>query len=54
VSEALLDKFSFWSSDTKNPAAKTLTVRKVGIKLSNLIHIEKKNPVEQRTLPEYF
>jgi nucleotidyltransferase/DNA polymerase involved in DNA repair len=54
VAEALLDKFSFWSSDTKNPAAKTLTVRKVGIKLSNLIHIEKKNPVEQRTLPEYF
>ena len=54
VVEALLDKFSFWSSDTKNPATKAITVRKVGIKLSNLIHIEKKNPVEQRTLPEYF
>jgi DNA polymerase IV (DinB-like DNA polymerase) len=48
VIEALLDKFSFWTSDTKNP------VRKVGIKLSNLNHKEKKNPIKQRTLPEFI
>jgi DNA polymerase IV (archaeal DinB-like DNA polymerase) len=47
VIEALLDKFSFWTLDTRNP------VRKVGIKLSNLIHIEK-NPIKQRTLPEFI
>jgi DNA polymerase IV (archaeal DinB-like DNA polymerase) len=48
VIETLLDKFSFWTSDTKNP------VRKVGIKLSNLNHKDKKNPIKQRTLPEFI
>jgi DNA polymerase IV (DinB-like DNA polymerase) len=48
ATKALLDKFSFRTSDTKNP------VRKVGIKLSNLIHIERKNPVEQRTISEFI
>jgi len=48
VIETLLDKFSFWTSDTKNP------VRKVGIKLSNLNQKEKKNPIKQRTLPEFI
>jgi DNA polymerase IV (DinB-like DNA polymerase) len=48
VIETLLDKFSFWTSDTKNP------IRKVGIKLSNFNHKEKKNPIKQRTLPEFI
>jgi DNA polymerase IV (DinB-like DNA polymerase) len=48
VIETLLDKFSLWTSDTKIPA------RKVGIKLSNLNHKEKKNLIKQRTLPEFI
>jgi DNA polymerase IV (archaeal DinB-like DNA polymerase) len=48
VIETLLNKFSFWTSDTKNP------VRKVGIKLSNLNQKEKKNPIKQRTLQEFI
>jgi DNA polymerase IV (DinB-like DNA polymerase) len=46
--EVLVDKFSFSSSDTSNTTTKTFTVRKVGIKLSNLIHIEQKKQSEQK------
>ena len=55
VIEDLLDKFSFSSfSPHKNSTTNTFTVRKVGIKLSNLIRIEKKKPPDQKTLLDYF
>lgn len=55
VIEDLLDKFSFSSSSPhKNSTTNKFTVRKVGIKLSNLIRIEKKKPPEQKTLLDYF
>jgi DNA polymerase IV (archaeal DinB-like DNA polymerase) len=55
VIEDLLDKFSFSSfSHHKHNTTNTFTVRKVGIKLSNLIRIEKKKPPDQKTLLDYF
>jgi DNA polymerase IV (archaeal DinB-like DNA polymerase) len=55
VIEDLLDKISFSSfSPHKNSTTNTFTVRKVGIKLSNLIRIEKKKPPDQKTLLDYF
>jgi DNA polymerase IV (DinB-like DNA polymerase) len=59
VIEGLLDKFSFLSyfSSSSPPSLSnytTLTIRKVGIKVSNLIRIDKKKPPEQKTLLEYF
>jgi DNA polymerase IV (archaeal DinB-like DNA polymerase) len=55
VIEDLLDKFSFSSfSPHKNSTTNTFNVRKVGIKLSNLIRIEKKRPPDQKTLLDYF
>ena len=47
VIEGLLDKFSFGDS---MPGT---TIRKVGIKVSNLIRIEKKKPPQQKTLLDY-
>jgi len=43
----LLDKFSFGDSMSGT------TIRKVGIKVSNLIRIEKKKPPQQKTLLDY-
>jgi DNA polymerase IV (archaeal DinB-like DNA polymerase) len=63
VIEYLLDRFSFVGSTSPSPSSssstttitKTLpTVRKVGIKVSNLIRIEKKKPPTQKTLLDYF
>jgi len=56
VIEGLLDKFSFLSSPSSSSLSNedTLTIRKVGIKVSNLIRIDKKKPAEQKTLLEYF
>jgi len=47
VIEGLLDKFSFGDSMSGT------TIRKVGIKVSNLIRIEKKKPPQQKTLLDY-
>ncbi len=54
VIEGLLDKFPFLFPENSPANVNTLTVRKVGIKLSNLIRIQKKKPSEQKTLLEYF
>ena len=58
VIEGLLDRFSFigsTSSSSSTTITRTLpTVRKVGIKVSNLIRIEKKKPPTQKTLLDYF
>jgi DNA polymerase IV (archaeal DinB-like DNA polymerase) len=61
VIEGLLDKFSFVGSTSSSPSSSTTiitrtlpTVRKVGIKVSNLIRIEKKKPPTQKTLLDYF
>jgi DNA polymerase IV (archaeal DinB-like DNA polymerase) len=54
VVEGLLNKFSFLSSESNNRDDTTLTVRKVGVKLSNLISIEKKKPPQQKTLLDYI
>ena len=56
VIESLLDKFSFLNpKDSTLPIdANGLTVRKVGIKLSNLARIAKIRPPEQKTLLEYM
>jgi nucleotidyltransferase/DNA polymerase involved in DNA repair len=56
VIESLLEKFSILYPE-KNTASindSGLTVRKVGIKLSNLIRIGKIRPPEQRTMLEYL
>jgi DNA polymerase IV (DinB-like DNA polymerase) len=57
VIEGLLDRFSFVGS-TSSPSStitRTLpTVRKVGIKVSNLVRIEKKKSLTQKTLLDYF
>jgi DNA polymerase IV (archaeal DinB-like DNA polymerase) len=56
VIESLLDKFSFLNpkGNTVSTDASGLTVRKVGIKLSNLARIAKIRPPEQKTLLEYM
>jgi DNA polymerase IV (archaeal DinB-like DNA polymerase) len=62
VIEGLLDKFSFVGSTSSSPSSSSTTiitrtlptVRKVGIKVSNLIRIEKKKPPTQKTLLDYF
>lgn len=56
VIESLLDKFSFLNPEdnTVSTDASGLTVRKVGIKLSNLARITKIRPPEQKTLLEYM
>jgi nucleotidyltransferase/DNA polymerase involved in DNA repair len=57
VIEILLDKFSFLNPEGNNTVSKDargLTVRKVGIKLSNLARIAKIRPPEQKTLLEYM
>jgi DNA polymerase IV (archaeal DinB-like DNA polymerase) len=48
VLEKLVDRFSFNDSNT------TIVFRKVGIKITNLIRVEKKKPPEQKTLLDYF
>ncbi len=57
VIEGLLDRFSFVGSTSSSTTTITRTlptVRKVGIKVSNLIRIEKKKPSTQKTLLDYF
>src|SRR5918994_1064033 len=56
VIESLLDKFSFLNPKDNGGSndASGLTVRKVGIKLSNLAPVAKIRPPEQRTLLEYM
>ena len=54
VVEGLLNKFSFLSFESNNHDDTTLTIRKVGVKLSNLINIEKKKPPQQKTLLDYI
>src|SRR5918995_3537520 len=56
VIESLLDKFSFLNPKDNGGSndASRLTVRKVGIKLSNLARVAKIRPPEQRTLLEYM
>ena len=57
VIEGLLDRFSFIGSTSSSSSTITRTlptVRKVGIKVSNLIRIEKKKPPTQKTLLDYF
>jgi DNA polymerase IV (DinB-like DNA polymerase) len=56
VIESLLDKFPFLYHEEKNAFknTSTLTVRKVGIKLSNLIRLAKVRPPEQKTMLEYM
>jgi DNA polymerase IV (archaeal DinB-like DNA polymerase) len=56
VIESLLEKFPFLYGKEKNGSkdASALTVRKVGIKLSNLVHIAKIRPPEQKTMLEYM
>ena len=49
VLEGLVDRFSFNNNNTT-----TIAYRKVGIKISNLIRVEKKKPAEQRTLLDYL
>jgi len=48
VLEGLVDRFSFNDGNTK------IAYRKVGIKISNLIRVEKKKPAEQKTLLDYL
>jgi DNA polymerase IV (archaeal DinB-like DNA polymerase) len=48
VLEGLVDRFSFNDDNTK------IAYRKVGIKISNLIRVEKKKPAEQKTLLDYL
>ncbi|HKG40903.1 MAG TPA: hypothetical protein VKA98_02085, partial [Nitrososphaeraceae archaeon] len=54
VIEGLLDRFSFVDSMTTTTTRTLPTVRKVGIKVSNLVRIEKKKPLTQKTLLDYF
>jgi DNA polymerase IV (DinB-like DNA polymerase) len=48
VLEGLVDRFSFNNNNT------TIAFRKVGIKISNLIRLEKKKQSEQKTLFDYL
>jgi DNA polymerase IV (DinB-like DNA polymerase) len=56
VVESLLEKFSilYPEKNTASISTSGLKVRKVGIKLSNLIRIEKIRPPEQKTMFEYL
>ena len=50
VLEDLVDRFSFNNNNNNT----TIVFRKVGIKISNLIRVEKKKPAEQKTLLDYL
>jgi DNA polymerase IV (archaeal DinB-like DNA polymerase) len=49
VLEGLVDRFSFNNNNNT-----TIAYKKVGIKISNLIRVEKKKPAEQKTLLDYL
>jgi DNA polymerase IV (archaeal DinB-like DNA polymerase) len=51
VLQGLVDRFSFNNNTNNNT---TITFRKVGIKVSNLIRMEKKKPAQQKTLLDYL
>jgi DNA polymerase IV (archaeal DinB-like DNA polymerase) len=53
VIDELLQRFSFDDDKTKNKNT-SLPVRKVGLKVSNLVRIDKKKPPEQKTLLDYI
>jgi DNA polymerase IV (archaeal DinB-like DNA polymerase) len=50
VLEELVDRFSFNNNNNNT----TIAYRKVGIKISNLVRVEKKKPAEQKTLLDYL
>ena len=50
VIDRLLQRFNF-DNDINNTS---LPVRKVGLKVSNLVRIEKRKPAEQKTLLDYI
>jgi DNA polymerase IV (DinB-like DNA polymerase) len=50
VLEGLVDRFSFNNNNNNS----TIAYRKVGIKISNLVRVEKKKPAEQKTLLDYL
>jgi len=54
VLEGLVDRFSFNSNNNNNNNNATTAYRKVGIKISNLIRVEKKKLAEQKTLLDYL
>jgi nucleotidyltransferase/DNA polymerase involved in DNA repair len=53
VIDELLQRFIFDDDKTKKKDT-SLPVRKVGLKVSNLVRIEKKKPPEQKTLLDYI
>ena len=53
VLRGLLDRFYFPDED-HNKRATAVAVRKVGIKVSNLMRVEKKKPPHQKTLLDYL
>jgi DNA polymerase IV (archaeal DinB-like DNA polymerase) len=55
VLEGLVDRFSFNNNNNNNNDNNTtIAFRKVGIKITNLIRVEKKKPAEQKTLLDYL
>jgi DNA polymerase IV (archaeal DinB-like DNA polymerase) len=53
VLEGLVDRFSFNNNNNYDNNT-TIAYRKVGIKISNLVRVEKKKPAEQKTLLDYL
>jgi DNA polymerase IV (archaeal DinB-like DNA polymerase) len=54
VLEELLDRFYFSNDNNNKRSTATIAVRKVGIKVSNLVRVEKKKPPQQKTLLDYL
>jgi len=54
VLEELLDRFYFSNDNSNKRTTATMAVRKVGIKASNLVRMEKKKPPQQKTLLDYL
>lgn len=54
VLEELLDRFYFSNDNSNKRSTATMAVRKVGIKASNLVRMEKKKPPQQKTLLDYL
>jgi DNA polymerase IV (DinB-like DNA polymerase) len=54
VLEELLDGFYFSDDSNKNKRSiATIAIRKIGIKVSNLVRMDKKKPPQQKTLLDY-
>jgi nucleotidyltransferase/DNA polymerase involved in DNA repair len=54
VIDELLQRFIFDDDNKTKKKDTSLPVRKVGLKVSNLVRIEKKKPPEQKTLLDYI